>query len=597
MTKQTRRLWAAALAVLSLVSLAGCQGNTSEDFDQFIQREFVETMESDYISAYRYMEDPASFGVDMDQVEVTLGARLDEDMDSYRKEMEDTYQRFQQFDRETLTPSQQETYDIYDYEARLTLALAEERFDYYGSPFASVSGIHYQLPTLFADWEFRQGEDVEDFITLLEDTRPYFDSALAFTREQEEQGLLMLDTQAVIDYCDGILEAGEESAVLAAIYENIHKLGLPEEEAGQYRSQVREAFVSSFLPAYQEVRDAMAQIQENGTNNEEGLAHFPDGRDYYQLLLQQNIGADLSVEEVRAMLVEKLEGHLQRLDEIIMTNTEAVLPLLMGELPGTGFASYQEILDHIQGAFAEDFPPVSDLRYNITQVNEEIASSTGVAAYFWTPALDGDQVQQLRVNPLTGDVSSIDVYSTVAHEGFPGHMYQFAYLYENLDSPYRKVLVNESAYTEGYAVYAQYQAMDYLEGIDPMLLEAYRENELATYCIILLADMGIHYDGWSQADFGTFLEEMGLAMAPEDLALQYRQLQANPCTFHSYYVGYYQFADLREKAQEALGDRFTNQGFHEAILECGTAPFFVVERHVDDYIDRQLAAESAPAAA
>ena len=114
-------------------------------------------------------------------------------------------------------------------------------------------------------------------------------------------------------------------------------------------------------------------------------------------------------------------------------------------------------------------------------MNEELASKSGVTAYFNIPTLDGDSVKQLRVNPISNDVSSISTFSTVAHEGFPGHMYQYAYMYENVGSNYIKALSNISAYTEGYAVYAQYEALSYLDGVDQTLLEAYKENELALY--------------------------------------------------------------------------------------------------------------------
>ena len=85
-------------------------------------------------------------------------------------------------------------------------------------------------------------------------------------------------------------------------------------------------------------------------------------------------------------------------------------------------------------------------------MNEELASNSGVTAYFNIPTLDGDSIKQLRVNPISNDVSSISTFSTVAHEGFPGHMYQYAYMYENVESNYIKALSNINAYTEGYDV-------------------------------------------------------------------------------------------------------------------------------------------------
>lgn len=198
--------------------------------------------------------------------------------------------------------------------------------------------------------------------------------------------------------------------------------------------------------------------------------------------------------------------------------------------------------------------------------------------------MDGNGIKQLRVNPSTGEVSDLDTFSTVAHEGYPGHMYQYAYMYENIQSPYQKALANSSAYTEGYAVYAQFYAYKYLTGIDKNVLEALKENELANYDIMILCDIGIHYEGWLLDDFSDFISEKGINLEEDSLKTQYKQLQANPAAFEPYYVGYEEFMLLKETAQNKLGDKFNDKKFHEAILKSGNAPFTVVERNVAAYI-------------
>lgn len=164
-------------------------------------------------------------------------------------------------------------------------------------------------------------------------------------------------------------------------------------------------------------------------------------------------------------------------------------------------------------------------------------------------------------------------------------MYQYAYMYENIQSNYVKAVANVPAYSEGYAVYAQYEALDYLDGIDPALPDVYRENELVTYCAIILCDIGIHYDGWSLQEFTDYLNGIGFVIDGEAAAVQYNQLWANPCAFEPYYVGYEEFAGLRQRAEEALGNNFDEKSFHQALLQSGTAPFTVVERNVQAYID------------
>ena len=331
----------------------------------------------------------------------------------------------------------------------------------------------------------------------------------------------------------------------------------------------------------------METFQQTGRNNTEGLAKFKYGKEYYELLLQQSIGSNKSVEDIRTMMEKAFNKHLYNCAKIAVKNPEAVEPLISNTLPKTGYFSYTDILDDIKNIISEEFPPVSNLNYHIENMNEELASNSGVTAYFNIPTLDGDSIKQLRVNPTSNDVSSIPTFSTVAHEGFPGHMYQYAYMYENVESNYIKALSNVSAYTEGYAVYAQYEALSYLDEVDQTLLQAYKENELATYCMMILADIGIHYDGWSVEDFKNFMEEKGFILDDESIKAQYAQLQANPTAFEPYYVGYHEIISMKEDVQQTLGRHFNEKEFHTALLESGNAPFPVVQQHIDAYVEKR----------
>lgn len=594
---QFKKICVWLLAGLLVFSAAGCQPQEAqpqtqsdeptaeqERFAAFIEKEFVDTMESDYTTAHVYLQDPEAFGVDPDQISVSLGTRMDEEsQEEAMASFTATCEEFRTFDRDELSVEQQDIYDIFDYQVSLSEALSDAKFDYYAPLFESISGLHYQLPTLFADWQLRNEEDVQDLITLMSDVRPYVDSALEYTRTQEEQGLLMLDLDSVISYCEGIVESGEDSAVLQAMNDSIAALELGEEKTAQYQQQLADAFAESFLPAYADILDTMRDLQANGDNNEQGLAQFEHGKEYYALLLQQSVGSNKTPEEIKTMMEEAFNEHLQQLQLFAMAYPEETQQVLEQDLPKTGYTSYDEILQDLQSHIFDDFPQVEDLRYQIEDVNEEIASDSGVAAYFNVPSLDGDTVKQLRVNPNNAGVDSIDTYATVAHEGFPGHMYQYAYMYENVDSNFIKALAIVGAYTEGFAVYAQYESLKYLDGISQEVLDVYREYELLTYCLVIAADIGIHYEGWSLDEFENYFTEMGLSIGSGDAL--YAQLQANPAVFETYYVGYHEIMDLREKAEDALGENFDAKAFNEALLESGTAPFNVVERHIDAYIE------------
>ncbi len=589
--KMIKKISLLSLTFILACSIVGCQQiDTSQEqkkFDEFIQQEFLKTMESDYVATHIYTQNPETFGIDLNQIEVSLGTRPNGNGGiAPAEDNNNSYNIFQQFHRNALTDEQKDIYDIYEYQASLSQKLNNEKFDYYSSYFESMSGIQFQLPTLFADWQVRNEKDVQDLITLLKDTTPYVESVLQYTKKQEENGLLMLDLESIIEYCDSILQPGENSAILASMNTSIEQLSLDAGKTEEYKSQLKEAFSSSFLPAFENIRSTMETFQKNGRNNTEGLAKFKYGKEYYELLLQQSVGSNKSVEDIRDMMEKAFSKHLYNCAKIVVSNPESVKPLISNTLPKTEYLSYIDILDDMKHVISEKFPPVNNLNYQIENMNEELASNSGVTAYFNIPTLDGDSIKQLRVNPISNDVSSISTFSTVAHEGFPGHMYQYAYMYENVESNYIKALSNINAYTEGYAVYAQYEALSYLDGVDQTLLEAYKENELATYCMIILADIGIHYDGWSVEEFKEFMEAKGFSLDDESIKTQYAQLQANPAAFEPYYVGYHEIISMKEDAQQALGSRFNEKEFHTALLESGTAPFQVVQHHIDACVEK-----------
>lgn len=565
----------------------------SERFDEFLEAEFVEAMESDYTTYHQFVENPDDFGIDVSKIEVNLGPRISqESINEDRKESIENGKQIDDFDREKLTDSQKLIYDTYKWQAEIDEQLADEKFDYYNNFFESMGGIHYNLPVMFADWVLRNEQDVKDMITCLKDVQPYVQDVLTYTKEQEKRGLMSIDFESVIDYCQGIVDKGEKSAVLTAMIDTMKELKL--ENEADYEKQITEAFTESFIPAYQDIIDTMKELQAKGTNNENGLAQFEYGKEYYALILHGKTGNNWTPEEVKAYCESKSQEYMEKTSELMseenMTkHPEIALELLavMSGLPiTTDFKSYEEILEYSKTKMYDHVPQVGDIEYDIFDVNEEIASDSGIAAYFEIPALDATTPKQMRVNPKGADTTSLETYKTVCHEGLPGHMYQYAYMYENSDSNWLKAIAGNLGYTEGWAVYAEYMAYDYVEtAMSKEIIDFMRSFDVQSYMAIIAADIGIHYEGWTIKEFTQYMNDAGFSMTEEGALGQFKQLQANPAAFEPYYVGYLQILDLKEKTQKALGDNFNEIEFNRVILDCGNMPFPVVEAQVDAYIE------------
>lgn len=575
------------LSAVMAFSFTGCSkkdsGEEQKKFDEFMKQEFVESMEQSYPNTHIILENPKDYGVDTSKTKVQIDKELNETTMKENKELnEKSAKAFKEFDRDTLSDEQKETYDIYSYMLYYTTEMNDSKFDYMSMPLESMTGMHTQLPTLFSDWTLRNEQDVKDVITLMKSVRPYMDSILAYTKRQEEKGTLMLDIKSVKEYCEKVVKEDVNSSVLTGLNESIDNLKLGDDKTKQYKAELKKAFQEYFLPAYSDIIKTMKEL-DSSKNNTLGLSHMKNGKEYYELLFKQATGTDKSIEDIKKELNSMSRSSLLAVQSVISKNKNLYDEYVNGKIK-TKYKDFESMLKDLDKDIKDDFPSVGTLNYRIRPIGEDLASG-GVAAYFNIPALDGTTPKQIRVNMLEDalNVQSLETFSTVAHEGIPGHMYQIAYAYKNVKDPWRNSMASFLGYTEGYATYTELYALKYLDGVSADAVKLQQNMVVYQDCLIALADIGIHYEGWTNEDLSNFLEENGLGVS--DVSDFYNQLQANPTAFLSYYVGYVQIANLKKDAQEELKDKFNDRDFHEAILKSGAAPFHVVEENVKDYIE------------
>ncbi|MDB7991191.1 DUF885 domain-containing protein [Faecalicoccus pleomorphus] len=541
-----------------------------EEFNDFLKDQLVETLESDYYTLHSYLKDPETYDIDSASVEKTFGRMDAASMEEDRKEIQETLDQLQAFDYEQLTDQQQDTYDIFTYTMECSKELSDPKFDYIASAFSPMTGIHVSFPTIFADWTFDSEQELKDLILMIQDVDDYTQSAIDYTYIQNEKGYLCLDFDSILSYCEKILDKGVESSVLKGLQDQVDALDLDSNQTKAYKQELEQAFSDSYLQAYQLIKTAMSDLKQNGNNHPNGLASFDVGKEYYSLLMKNNTGSDMEVIEVEDLMDTACKEHLQTFIE----NADSDMSFLF---TSTNYTSYEQMLDDIQDQMFDDFPKVESLEYEIKDMEEDVASDNGVAAYFQIPEIDGDLKGQLRVNPNNNNMKAIDTYMTVAHEGMPGHMYQYNYAQEHISEPLRWSILASSAYQEGYATYAQHYSLRYLKGIKPKQLKAYSEYMLVIYDALVLADIGIHYYNWDQEKCQKEIEEnYGITIDEK----QYNQLLYTPCAFEPYHTGYEQIMDLKERAKNTLKSDYNEKEFHTILLDCGPAPFFIVEKNM-----------------
>lgn len=575
------------LSFLMTLTVAGCSKKQADpeemqkQFDAFIQKDFVDTMESDYLTMHIYLENPQNYDVDPNQTTVQIGEKFTEDQfDESRSDLQATKEEFAAFDRDQLTADQQTTYDCYAFMLDLAEKSNVEEFDYLGSSFNTMTGDHAQIPTLFADMVLRNEQDVKDLITLVNDVKPYLASDLAYTQKQAEEGTLSIAIDEVVDRCQEIVDAGMEGSTLTSMKAHIDALDLSQDAKNTYKQQLEEAYRTSFLAGYEQVIATLKDLDKS-KNHDGGLVTLENGKEYYEVLFHQVTGTDDSIDEVKKKLEKRSGDALRKAQMIYLKNSDAY-EAYANKKERTSYQDYASMLVDLEKAIADDFPAVTKLDYHIESLPADLATG-GIAAYFNIPAIDGTTKKEIRVNDTSSqDIDALSTFTTVAHEGIPGHMYQIAYANENIDSPWRLTCVDFSGYTEGYATYVELYSLNYLD-VDEDVKALEEAMNVYEHSLIALMDIGIHYEGWDLEQLQDFFEENGLdGNAAEAI---YDQILYNPGAFLSYYVGYEEIMTMKEEAQEALGDQFNDLDFHTALLKSGQAPFTVVKQNIDAYVE------------
>ena len=557
-----------------------------EEFAAFVEKQYVYSIEESYTTAHVYYLDPTSAGLNDDNIEKSFGlASTDEDYEEIRTYYTDLKNELLTFDREKLTRRQQDEYDTLVWEIDSVLAMSDKKFDYYEQYFAPPNSLEANIVSLLSTWELRNEKDVKDFITMMDTLPAYVDSAIEYAKKQQEMKLFMTDFDAVVTGCDDVLKAGMNSFVINRLLGQVDELeDLDDTQKASYKAEMKAMFQRSYLPSFTKIKNGINSLR-GGYNNEEGLAAFPNGKEYFEVLLNYGLGSSgVSASSFKRKIEKRMSVHYEVVYDIYGKDQESVSNYYGNSLK-TGYESYDDILEDVKKLMLTDHPEVKNLEYMIKLADvEEKLDEKNIAAYFVIPPLDGDHKQQMRVNPSNDEIESIDTYMTVTHEGFPGHMYQYAYLYDLDISDYLKT-IGIDGMVEGYAVYAQYGALDYLSDISKNVRKFAAADSSVSYLLYCLIDIGINYDGWTLEDTKKFFDDEGYNVNDESAKEIYDFMRFSPCTYEPYGLGYEYIAEQRERAERALGEKFSAAEFNKAFLNAASAPRDVVKRYIDEYIE------------
>lgn len=468
-------------------------------------------------------------------------------------------------------------------EAYLTVEQMAEGMEYYVEICSPGQGIQAQLPTLLAEYKFYVEEDIQDYVALLHDTKRYFQEVIAFEQEKSEQGLFMADfsLDEVIQGCQDFVDAGEDNVLLATFRERLDAFdGLSGEQKAIYEEQNVEA-VAVVVSAYETFMEEMEKLRGTGVNDG-GLCNFDRGQEYYEYLVASGTGSSKSVDEIANALQKRLIAESQSMYEYLMMD-ESILDL--ADHPPYDTDDPATMLEELKERIAEDFPAIPEVHYEVKEVAESLQGSTSPAFYL-IPAIDNAAENVIYINP-SEEYAHMDLFPTIAHEGYPGHLYQNVY-YNSTNPPLFRHLLSFLGYSEGWANYVEGLSYEYFGFENEALVEILKCNSYINIQLSALLDIGIHYYGWDLEDLQDYLSQFGIE-DEDDVRDTFEYIVGNPSAYLSYAVGGMEILELRENAENELGDAFSLKDFHKAILDAGPAPFSIVEEFVDAYIEQAAA--------
>ncbi|MBQ8230442.1 MAG: DUF885 domain-containing protein [Lachnospiraceae bacterium] len=599
---------AALLAVATALFLfLFSHGRDERLFEQLADDLFLSEMTANTLNMHYTLAFPEDFGIQ--EYEAILPCYSFDDDLSALTQTENLLNRLRDLNESRL--SDRNRYTLTLLENTLENSLALSNYPYYEEPLSPSSGMQSQLPILLAEYTFRSVRDVEDYLDILDQTDEYFEALLLYEQEKADVGLLMpsVSLLQVVEQCDTILTKEELDSgthflqtTFAERLEGLIADGkLTSQKAESYQALNDRLLRTVMLPAYEALGDGLLVLEDPAIPLR-GLAAQPDGAAYYEQLLISQTGSYRPVSEIKEMVVTKLYEEYQNLLDILSETPDLVnVPydtLLEQEFP---YKNAAEMLVDLQKRMSADFPPLDANEplpgVAVKAVSENLQDYCAPAFYL-TPPLDDTSSNAIYINEKSTP-AGLELYTTLAHEGYPGHMYQSVYHNRNTmdasddSSNHVRELLWYGGYLEGWALYVEFISYDYASQLYQeigtadssttntmsaaiQLIKHDRSLQLSLYSLI---DIMIHYENASKEQVANLLHNFGISSKTAVSAI-YEYIVEEPTNYLKYYLGYLEILELKETARELWGNNYSDYEFHTFFLDCGPADFTFLEERL-----------------
>ena len=571
----------AMLLVSALFS--GCKNDKKQptkSFSELCQAFVKYRLEDDAMGAHYNVSDPSKYGVVFDEEDYIVG-RLDIDnIDAYYDELRTFLEEFECYNDKDLTEDER-------YARKVICAYIQNQLNYEGTDyltnlFAPNSGIISNLSTSFVEYAFFEKEDVDEYLLFIKDVPVFMEEVFEFTRVQSGKGFFMpaYVAEQTIGVCENYL-AAETNPMIVTFEDKLNKLDLTDEEKQNYIELNKQYVEQYFNPVYTASIELLTELKDTGKNSG-GISKFgAGGEKYYEAIVKEKCSADITPKELAKYLDEVLEDTLDALIMMYMKDEDAYENATSYQ---PDFDNPNEVMEFLYENVTKNFPkPVTD-QYVIEYQNPACEIET-VIAYYLSCRVDDVDYNSIKVNGSAVGDDKMMLYTTLAHEGVPGHLYQFTSFCDNESITDACKFTDFIGMSEGWAEYAASISLEYL-GISDNYIETIYLNDIISYIVCSRLDVGVNYEGWTMEEAGEFLSEY-YYLSESFLEDFYYMVIGDPGQFLPYTYGHLQMREFRAMAEKELGDEFDEKEYHQFVIDLGITSLDIMESELKSWLAEQ----------
>ena len=572
--------------LLSGIILFGCgQASTQtslkqKKFDRFLNSCFREYAAENTVTLHFKLSNPSAYGIKT-PVSPTYGDFSSDTLKKNCSRSKELLQKLYTFPTSSLTKKQKLTWQIFqDY---LNESIMNEKYILYSSPLGT-NGLQSEIPVTLSEYRLDNEKDIKDYLSLVNQVPELFTQILDFEQERRNAGLIspsfvISDT---IDQIDQFLNASEENNPLIQSFEErlAEVESLSKDQKASYIANNRLLVTDKVLPAYKSLKTSLQAYTNDSknTSSKERLCEYKNGQDYYKFLLMSNVGTDFSPEDCITILESQLKNTVKDISSLTTKNKDLYTEYLSAT---PALSAPKEIMNTLKNDSLVEFPEIKNISCQLKNVPDAL-SGTSACAFYLVPPIDSTKDNIIYINKSR--VDSNELFSTLAHEGYPGHLYQTNYFLTTNPSPLRTFL-HCAGYDEGWGTYAQLYSYNFIEfkNVDEQttkqLRQLYRDNDLLSLSLSSLCDLYVNYKNYDENALANYLQTYGI---DKDSAQNlYRYVIENPTTYLSYSIGYYELDQLKQTMSDSLGKAFKISDFHEAVLNVGSCNFSILRQEIE----------------